>query len=142
VLVYLDNCSSVTLPVKVGGETSKTLHSYIVVKPVANPNLLSENSFVEQAERDAADMGPEDRYIICGAFKKVVGRFKPMLPRKEFKEGRELRHFLLHKLVNADRAAWHCTEEECMETVRRRYRQGMIDKVSLSKLISMCESIL
>jgi len=100
VIVYQVN-GKCELPLKVTGERQSMTHSYIVVQP----------------DRAAG------RVHVLGAFKKTIGRFRPLVPRASFPLGLELASFLLHKLINSDRAAWFCREDECLNMIRKRSRE-------------------
>jgi len=104
VLVYVES-GTVRLPLHFHNEGY--VHSYIVVRPEG-----------------------QNRFSVQDVFACSLGRCRPTIPRDYlFEIGDELTEFLLYKMINSDRAASYCREPECLDILRRRNRQELIDAV-------------
>ena len=102
--VYLEE-GSIRLPLHFHNEGF--VHSYIVVRPEG-----------------------QNRFSVQDIFSCSIGRCRPTIPRDYFFEiGDELSEFLLYKMINSDRAASYCRAPECLDILRRRNRQVLIDAV-------------
>ncbi len=107
VLVYVDS-GRLNVPWLFRHTKNNFIHNYIVVTPDPNGSGVR----------------------VADVFKCSIGRYRPSVPRNfSFDINIALRDFLLYKLINADRAAAHCRENECLDIIRRRNRQSLIDAV-------------
>ena len=72
----------------------------------------------------------EERFSVQHVFACSIGRCKPTIPQNFiFSGGGQLAEFLLFKVINADRAASFCQDNECLDVLRRRNRQSIIDAI-------------
>ena len=104
-IVYVEKgAAGIRLPLKNGGY----IHSYLVVREE------EENHFTVQ------------HVFACS-----IGRCKPTIPQRFLfsGEGGALAEFLLFKVINADRAASFCRDEGCLDVLRRRNRQSIINAI-------------
>lgn len=107
VLVYVEHGGHFDAPLILPHSRQNFIHSYIVVSPDADGLIR-----------------------VCDIFRCSIGRYRPSIPRDLLIElGPSLRTFLLYKMVNADRTAAICKESECLDIIRRRNRQALIDVV-------------
>ena len=107
VCVYVDS-GRLNVPWVLRHSKNNFIHNYVVVTP--DPNGTGVR--------------------VSDVFKCSIGRYRPSIPRNYvFELDATLRDYLLYKMINADRVAAHCREDECLDIFRRRNRQILIDAV-------------
>jgi hypothetical protein len=107
VLVYVESEGYFDAPLLLPHVRHNFIHNYIVVSPDTDGLIR-----------------------VVDVFRCSVGRYRPGIPRDFRCEiGPNLRTFLLYKMVNADRTAAMCKESECLDIIRRKNRQALIDVV-------------
>ena len=104
VLIYLES-GHLDVPITV---KDNFIHNYLVISP------------------DKETEG----FRVMDVFRCSIGRYRPTIPRDYlFLPGERFTQFLLYKMINADRAASHCRELDCLDILRRKNRQKLINAV-------------